>query len=76
MNCKECKVTNRCVNDGDRIGTAKYVPCFRDSFYDSKYGFCDRENATIVVDECFFCIKCVCKKTNECRNPRKEVKHQ
>ena len=71
MNCGNCNVTNRCVNDGDRIGTAKYLPCHRDSFYDPKHNFCDRENGRVVANECYFCGKSICKNTAECNHPEK-----
>jgi hypothetical protein len=73
MNCKECAVTFRCVNDGDRGGAAKYYPCSRDTFYDAKHSFCDRENAGVVAHVCYGCRKCVCKNTDECNSPRREM---
>ena len=72
MKCSDCKVINRCVNDGDRIGAAKYVPCRRDSFYDPKHSFCDRENARVVAYECYSCLKNICKNTYECKSSRKD----
>ena len=72
MTCEECKVTMRCVNDGDRIGTAKWVPCGRDTFYDAKHSFCDRENGSVVGDVCYGCRKSVCKNTDDCHSPRRE----
>ena len=72
MKCSECKVTDRCVNDGDRTGAAKYLPCRRDSFYDPNHNFCDRDNSRVVADECYFCRKCVCKNTDVCGNSRKD----
>ena len=73
MTCKECGVTKRCVNDGDRVGTAKYVPCPRDTFFDSKYIFCDRDNTGVVVNECYFCSKSLCKNSAMCRNTQREM---
>jgi hypothetical protein len=72
IDCGNCPVTNRCVNDGDRAGTAKYVPCGRESFYDGKNNFCARDNGGIVANECYYCRKSVCKNSGKCFSPCKE----
>ena len=72
MTCKDCTVTFRCVNDGDRSGSAKYYPCYRDTFYDAKHSFCDRDNCCVVGDECYSCRKSACKNTGICASTRKE----
>ena len=60
MNCSDCPVTNRCINDGDSPGLAKNAPpCERESFYDPENNYCDREN--MKVFGCYTCPKNICK---------------
>ncbi|GHU94377.1 hypothetical protein FACS1894208_05340 [Clostridia bacterium] len=70
--CGHCTVTNRCVDDGDKIGMAKYLPSRRESFYDSANNFCDRDNSGIVTNECLYCRKSICKYSGACLSPYKE----
>jgi hypothetical protein len=66
MMCHECGVTDRCLNDGDRIAAGIHVPCRRGSFFDAGNNFCDRENCRVVGNECRLCPKCVCKGSASC----------
>ncbi len=66
MTCDKCKVIKRCINDGDRFGAAKWVPCSRDSFYDPTHNFCDRENCKAF--SCYQCLKSICKTTDACQH--------